>query len=246
MKTFQIISSAGVDMGQYKGANAAEALDAMARDAGYRDQADAAETAGAFEGSVTEMADEVEIRTLNPDHVAGATFGWHPTSEDDRVVVLSEGSLPVRVSVTLAEGESMDNGWLEELLERECASALTYGQHLELGVWDAGEADGEQVATLRIVGGEPEVRVSVSNIHPSTCCDTAGALDATVTLTVDGKTTTGEVTMLRHECSGRYASWGPSADYWCSAPLMAAAMAADALDAIEAEAGAACDRYARL
>jgi hypothetical protein len=52
MKTYKIISSAGVNMGTFEGATEAEALDAMARDAGYRDSAEAAEVAGPFEGTV--------------------------------------------------------------------------------------------------------------------------------------------------------------------------------------------------
>ena len=52
MNAYQIISSAGVDMGTFEGETEAEALDAMARDAGYRDSAEAAEVAGPFEGTV--------------------------------------------------------------------------------------------------------------------------------------------------------------------------------------------------
>jgi hypothetical protein len=55
MTTYQIISSAGVDMGTFEGATEAEALDAMARDAGYRDQDEAAEVAGPFDGTVKEV-----------------------------------------------------------------------------------------------------------------------------------------------------------------------------------------------
>jgi len=58
MATFQIISAQGVDMGVYEAADAAGALDAMARDAGYKSQADAAEVAGPFDGTVTEIAAE--------------------------------------------------------------------------------------------------------------------------------------------------------------------------------------------
>lgn len=56
MTMWQITSSAGVDMGIYEAETAADALDAMARDAGYKSQADAAEQVGAFDGTV-EVAD---------------------------------------------------------------------------------------------------------------------------------------------------------------------------------------------
>ena len=52
MATFQITSSAGVDMGTYEADTAAEALDTMARDAGYASQADAPV---AFDGKVVEV-----------------------------------------------------------------------------------------------------------------------------------------------------------------------------------------------
>lgn len=54
MTSYQITSSAGVDLGTYEAATADEALDAMARDAGYASQA-AAVDAGIvpFDGRVT-------------------------------------------------------------------------------------------------------------------------------------------------------------------------------------------------
>lgn len=58
MTTFQIISSAGQDMGTYTAATPAEALDAMAQDAGYADAADAADVAGPFEGTVRGIEEE--------------------------------------------------------------------------------------------------------------------------------------------------------------------------------------------
>jgi len=57
-KTFRIVSSAGVDMGQYQGETEAEALDAMAQDAGYASQADAAAQGMAFTGTVEVVDDE--------------------------------------------------------------------------------------------------------------------------------------------------------------------------------------------
>ena len=55
MTSYKITSSAGVDMGTYDADSAGGALDAMARDAGYRDQAHAAEEVGLFDGTVTEV-----------------------------------------------------------------------------------------------------------------------------------------------------------------------------------------------
>jgi hypothetical protein len=55
MTKYQITSSAGQDMGVYEADSEQGALDAMARDAGYRDQAEAAEVAGAFDGTVHEI-----------------------------------------------------------------------------------------------------------------------------------------------------------------------------------------------
>jgi hypothetical protein len=52
MKSYKIVSSAGVDMGTYEADSEDGALDAMARDAGYRDQADAEAQFGPFDGTV--------------------------------------------------------------------------------------------------------------------------------------------------------------------------------------------------
>ena len=57
MTTYQITSSAGVDMGVYAGESPEAALDAMARDAGYPGgQADvAAQGIAPFDGTVEEV-----------------------------------------------------------------------------------------------------------------------------------------------------------------------------------------------
>jgi len=56
---WQITSAAGVDLGVYDGATEAAALDALARDAGYRDQVHAEGVAGKFDGVVEAAAVEI-------------------------------------------------------------------------------------------------------------------------------------------------------------------------------------------
>lgn len=55
MRTYEITSSEGVYFGAYEAETVADALNAMARDAGYRDADDAASQVGAFEGTITEV-----------------------------------------------------------------------------------------------------------------------------------------------------------------------------------------------
>jgi len=58
MKSYKITSADGVDLGLYYGVDEAGALDALARDAGYEDMADAlARGISPFHGSVTEEVD---------------------------------------------------------------------------------------------------------------------------------------------------------------------------------------------
>lgn len=54
MPTYRITSSAGVDMGSYEAESPEDALELMARDAGYRSAEHAAEVAGRFDGTIEE------------------------------------------------------------------------------------------------------------------------------------------------------------------------------------------------
>lgn len=61
MRKWKITSAAGVEMGVYEGETADEALDAMARGAGYESQADAVERGVAsFKGKVRCVEDRTE------------------------------------------------------------------------------------------------------------------------------------------------------------------------------------------
>jgi len=55
LKRYRIVSSDGIDLGIYRASSERAALDAMARRAGYRSQAEAAHVAGPFRGYVTEI-----------------------------------------------------------------------------------------------------------------------------------------------------------------------------------------------
>lgn len=60
MSSYKITSGAGIELGTYVGATKKDALDAMARDAGYRDHADACDVTS-DDGAdlvVKEMSDE--------------------------------------------------------------------------------------------------------------------------------------------------------------------------------------------
>jgi hypothetical protein len=63
LKTFEITSGAGVNLGTYAAKSPKAALDAMARDAGYESQAHAEKATGeAFGGKVAEVVLDAEAR----------------------------------------------------------------------------------------------------------------------------------------------------------------------------------------
>jgi hypothetical protein len=55
LRRWRVTSSAGVVLGVYEGADRVDAMRAMARDAGYRDEVDAESAAGAFDGTIEEV-----------------------------------------------------------------------------------------------------------------------------------------------------------------------------------------------
>ena len=57
MRSYRITSDAGIDLGTYLATSPTDALDEVARDAGYLDHASACQTAGPWEGTVHEIAD---------------------------------------------------------------------------------------------------------------------------------------------------------------------------------------------
>ena len=66
MTSYHIINSEGVEMGIYQGETKADALDAMARDAGYKDQAEATTVAGDFDGTVYELQADGDWQKVSP------------------------------------------------------------------------------------------------------------------------------------------------------------------------------------
>ena len=100
MKSFQIISSAGVEMGIYRAISKGEALEMMALDAGYNSY-DAAETVAKFEGTIKELP---PIEVVVGDVCYTATIGA-PKQVDGLPVVRV-----YRDGVLQGRGEWADDG----------------------------------------------------------------------------------------------------------------------------------------
>ena len=62
MATYQIISTAGRNLGRYEAQDERAALDAMARNAGYDSHDHATEVAGPFEGFVEDLTNDRTTR----------------------------------------------------------------------------------------------------------------------------------------------------------------------------------------
>ena len=81
-------------MGTYTAETPAEALDAMAQDAGYADAADAADVAGPFEGTVTDVTEQMSgpsAEVLAADLDKRGAWDWTDDSEhspSDRYAVI--------------------------------------------------------------------------------------------------------------------------------------------------------------
>ena len=61
---------------------------------------------------------------------------------------------------------------------------------------------------------------ATSNIVASECCDSDGALDMSVTIDLDnGRSLSGELTLVPSAYDGRYGSWG-DADNWVGGSLL--------------------------
>lgn len=92
MSHYRITSSAGQDLGTYEADSPEAALDAMAREAGYESQADAAETVGAFDGKVEAVPSAVVTRAryLIACSAAAGNVTHHEQYSDELGAALEE------------------------------------------------------------------------------------------------------------------------------------------------------------
>lgn len=83
------------------------------------------------------------------------------------------------------------------------------------------------------------MKIEVKNVRPSSCVDTAGAVDAEVTVRDGGAVVAeGEVTLCPSDYDGRISSWG-TRSHWCTEGLHG--LSPEALQRIELAVQAAAE-----
>ncbi len=123
MQSYRIVSSAGQDMGTYTAADPLAALDAMARDAGYKSQADAEAQGVPFEGEVFEVPTQYRVIVGERGNEQGHVIGEGIESEAAARLVLADELAKYRGDGWgRIEWRTADmDGW--ERLEREGGAA---------------------------------------------------------------------------------------------------------------------------
>jgi len=101
---YRIYSAAGMDMGIYHAEDRYGALDAFARDAGYKDAAHARQEAGKFTGRILPLTYVVRA-TLEG---VGNSFHFNKLEEAVKEVVRMDGYGYQNVTVHRADGYVMD------------------------------------------------------------------------------------------------------------------------------------------
>lgn len=137
MKSYQITSSAGVHMGVYAGSTPAEALDAMARDAGYRDQVDAAEQVGAFEGTVVAVEETVALAIARSvSHTEIVILPWSQEAQDELSLLCDDS---VEASPTTWEAWGTDDDGAEWRVHLD--GVRDPAVHCGCGEWSGGRCE---------------------------------------------------------------------------------------------------------
>jgi len=110
---------------------------------------------------------------------------------------------------------------------------------------DADELSAELADGVWVVELRAPV-ITVTDIRPSSCTDSAGALDCGVEIELADTVLSGELTLLPREDGSGYDSWGEPG-HWVESGLLVQLQDRDDCEALLAsmasEAGAACDRH---